>query len=523
MNTNAQPAATEDIYDLLVVGGGINGVGIARDAVGRGLKVALCEKSDLASGTSSASTKLIHGGLRYLEYGEFRLVQQALREREVLLNMAPHIIWPLRFVLPHLPGMRPAWLLRLGLFIYDHLGGREKLPGCSRIDLGHHAAGKPLSDRMRVAFEYSDCWADDSRLVVLNALDAAERGANILTRTTFVSADRGDEAWTANLRRSGGENLTIRARSLVNAAGPWVAKVADCVEGVEPAQEVRLVKGSHLVTRRLFDGNRAYIFQNDDKRIAFAIPFERDFTLIGTTDISHEDSLEGVSITADETGYLIRLVNQYLRSPISESDILWSYSGVRPLLEEEGKNASETSRDYLLELDKQSGCAPLLTVYGGKLTAYRTLAEQALEKLLPALDRNAPAWTAQSTLPGGDIPNADFASFEKAMQRRWPWLDAAILHRLLRAYGTSVEQIVGSAEKSEDLGEQFGAGLSAAEVNYLVGYEFAMTADDVLWRRSKLGLRLDDSQRDALRHRFSVVPKSSRLPMPATSRSAVRL
>lgn len=513
MNTSALPTATDSIQDILVVGGGINGVGIARDAAGRGLNVTLCEKSDLASGTSSASTKLIHGGLRYLEYAEFGLVRQALREREVLLNMAPHIIWPLRFVLPHLPGMRPAWLLRLGLFLYDHLGGREKLSGCSRIDLDQHTAGKPLTGMSRTAFEYSDCWADDARLVALNAVDAAERGATILTRTEFVTAERSEKLWTATLRDSRNREYTIQARSLVNVAGPWVAKVAGRVMRVAPGQSVRLVRGSHLVTPRLHDGDHAYIFQNDDNRIVFAIPYEQDFTLIGTTDVSHDGSLEGVTITDDETRYLIQLINQYFRTPISENDILSSYSGVRPLLEEEGKSASETSRDYLLELDDRSEEAPLLTVYGGKLTAYRILAEQSLDLLLPALRRSAPAWTARSTLPGGDLQNADFASFEKDMQQRWPWLDARRLHRLLRAYGTRVDRIIDGAVKTADLGEQFGADLSEAEVDYLLDHEFAGTTDDILWRRSKLGLRLDEAQCDNLRryidHRRCGVPLAS--------------
>jgi glycerol-3-phosphate dehydrogenase len=482
------------VQDVLVIGGGINGAGIARDAAGRGLSVTLCEQSDLASGTSSASTKLIHGGLRYLEHGNFMMVREALEEREVLLRMAPHIIRPLRFVLPHSLGMRPAWMLRLGLLIYDYLGGRKILPASGRIDLRNHPAGSPLASDLDTAFEYSDCWADDSRLVVLNAMDAAERGAKILTRTRVIAAQRLDDHWSVETRDAAGGARTIEARAVVNAGGPWVASVGTNVGADELTRQVRLVKGSHLVTRRLFDGEQAYIFQGADSRIVFAIPYERDLTLVGTTEVQHASMSENASITSDECRYLLEFVGRYFGRPIAADEIIWTFAGVRPLLDEVGKKSSEVSREYVLDLDSGEGAAPMLTVYGGKLTTYRTLSEKAVSKLQSAIGGSRRPWTAKSCLPGGDIENADFAQFEQDTRRRYAWLDEALLHRLLRAYGTRIEQILRPASKVSDLGHDFGAGLHEAEVGYLLHHEFASTTDDLLWRRSKLGLRLNPAQ-----------------------------
>lgn len=491
-----------ELQDILVVGGGINGAGIARDAAGRGYRVTLCEQSDLASGTSSASTKLIHGGLRYLEHGELKLVREALMEREVLLRMAPHIVWPLRFVLPHNPGMRPAWMLRAGLFIYDHLGGRQVLPPSKRIALRRHPAGGALAEGLSVGFEYSDCWADDSRLVVLNAVDAAERGATILTGTRVVSSQRVEDGWSVETRGPGDRARTIRARAVVNAAGPWVGDVGDRMESGSDTKPVRLVKGSHLVVPRIHEGDQAYIFQEPDGRIVFAIPYERDFTLVGTTETEHDSMLEKPAISAKEQGYLLEAVNRHLRRPLQPRDIVSTFSGVRPLLDEPGKRSTAVSREYVLELDNGDGRAPLLNVYGGKLTSYRTLSEKALAKLQSALGGSRKPWTATSYLPGGDIENADFDRFADDIRRRCSWLDDRVLQRLLRAYGTRVERIIGQASRAADLGFDFGHGLHEAEVDYLCRQEFAATADDILWRRSKLGLRLDGSQRDTLRRRL---------------------
>lgn len=396
-------------YDLLVVGGGINGAGIARDAAGRGLSVLLCEQDDLASHTSSSSTKLIHGGLRYLEYKEFGLVRKALQERETLLRAAPHIIWPLRFVMPHMPNLRPAWLIRIGLFLYDHLAKRELLPGSRGIDMRRHPAGAPLVDSIKRGFVYSDGWVDDARLVVLNALDAQERGARILTRTKLVSAERRDGQWHARLQRADGSTLDVCARAVANAAGPWVGDVLHGALGRGAQHSVRLVKGSHIVTRRLFDHDHAYIFQNPDKRIIFAIPYERDFTLIGTTDVEYRDDPSRVAIDRDETRYLCESINRYFKRKISPADVCWTYSGVRPLLEDENAdNPSAVTRDYRLELDGGDG-APLLSVFGGKITTFRKLAEEATDMLGGALGASRGAWTAGVPLPGGDIADARFA------------------------------------------------------------------------------------------------------------------
>ncbi|ABC38027.1 glycerol-3-phosphate dehydrogenase [Burkholderia thailandensis] len=485
-------------YDLLVVGGGINGAGIARDAAGRGLSVLLCEQDDLASHTSSSSTKLIHGGLRYLEYKEFGLVRKALQERETLLRAAPHIIWPLRFVMPHMPNLRPAWLIRIGLFLYDHLAKRELLPGSRGIDMRRHPAGAPLVDSIKRGFVYSDGWVDDARLVVLNALDAQERGARILTRTKLVSAERRDGQWHARLQRADGSTLDVCARAVANAAGPWVGDVLHGALGRGAQHSVRLVKGSHIVTRRLFDHDHAYIFQNPDKRIIFAIPYERDFTLIGTTDVEYRDDPSRVAIDRDETRYLCESINRYFKRKISPADVCWTYSGVRPLLEDENAdNPSAVTRDYRLELDGGDG-APLLSVFGGKITTFRKLAEEATDMLGGALGASRGAWTAGVPLPGGDIADARFAPFAEAFAKRHPWLPAALARRYARAYGTRAERVIGGAKSLAELGAELAPGLYEAELRYLRDAEWASCADDVLWRRSKLGLHVAPGTLDAV-------------------------
>lgn len=509
---NASPAGTDGrlgasgpgaagsvVADLLIVGGGVNGAGIARDAVGRGMSVVLCEQGDLAGATSSASTKLIHGGLRYLEYYEFRLVREALQEREVLLRAAPHIIWPLRFVLPHDSSMRPAWMVRIGLFLYDHLGKRKLLPGSHGVDLTSAPAGKPLSGGFTKAFEYSDCWVEDSRLVVLNAMDAKARGAEILTRTRCEKAERRDGLWEATLVDvTTGATRTVRARALVNAAGPWVREMIAKRTGVTVDKSVRLVKGSHIVVPKMFEGDHAYIFQNDDRRIVFAIPYERDFTLIGTTDLDYSGDPGAVAISQDEITYMCRAVSRYFAKPVRESDVVWTYSGVRPLFDDASGNASAVTRDYVLEMDEPAGEAPMLSIFGGKITTFRRLAEEATEKLGKALGKGGATWTAAVALPGGDIANADFAGFLAGLKRSRPWLPDALALRLARAYGTRVERLLRDAKGLDDLGMDFGGGVYEAELDYAAREEFAMTGDDFLWRRSKLGLHLDAAIRDAI-------------------------
>jgi glycerol-3-phosphate dehydrogenase len=486
-------------YDLLVVGGGINGAGIARDAAGRGLSVLLCEQDDLAAHTSSASTKLIHGGLRYLEYRQFGLVRKALQERETLLRAAPHIMWPLRFVMPNMPSLRPAWMIRAGLFLYDHLARRELLPASRGIDLRRHPAGAPLVDSLRRGFVYSDGWVDDARLVVLNALDAQERGATILTHTRLISAVRAGGEWHAQLRRADGTSFEIHAGAIANAAGPWVGELLHGALGREASHSVRLVKGSHIVTRRLFDHDHAYIFQNPDKRIIFAIPYEHDYTLIGTTDIEYHGDPAQVAITAGETQYLCDSINRYFRQQISPHDVRWTYSGVRPLLEEEGAdNPSAVTRDYRLELDAPADEAPLLSVFGGKITTFRKLAEEAVEQLGRALQRPAPAWTAGEPLPGGDIPQANFERFAGQFQRQHAWLPADLARRYARAYGTRARHVIGTAHSLDDLGRAFTPGLYEAELRYLHDTEWARSAQDVLWRRSKLGLHVEPGALDSV-------------------------
>ncbi|MFC5476205.1 glycerol-3-phosphate dehydrogenase [Paraherbaspirillum soli] len=484
--------APGEIVDLLVVGGGVNGAGIARDAVGRGLSVLLCEQDDLAAHTSSASTKLIHGGLRYLEHYEFSLVRKALQEREVLLRMAPHIIAPLRFVMPHVSSLRPAWMIRAGLFLYDHLSKREVLPGSRGIDFRRHVAGAPLKKTLTKGFVYSDAAVQDARLVVLNAMDAKERGATILTKTRLLEARQGEQYWDARLLSTAtGAVFNVSARCIVNAAGPWVANLLNGALNTPAQHQIRLVKGSHIVTKRLFDHNHAYIFQNPDQRIVFAIPYEKDFTLIGTTDVEYTGDPSKVAISEEEIAYLCESVNRYFEVAVSSEQVVWSYAGVRPLLEEEVANPSAVTRDYKLELKAEPNRAPVLSVFGGKITTYRRLAEEAMEHLQPLFGYKKAHWTAHAPLPGGDMPNADFAGFLKQFQAAHAWLPAALAERYARAYGTRAAQLLDGIRDLAGLGELFGADLYEAEARYLVRNEWALSADDILWRRSKLGLRLD--------------------------------
>ncbi|WP_243375269.1 glycerol-3-phosphate dehydrogenase [Microvirga solisilvae] len=480
------------VTDLLIVGGGINGAGIARDAVGRGLSVVLCEQGDLAGYTSSASTKLIHGGLRYLEYYEFRLVREALFERERLLNSAPHIIWPLRFILPHEKGIRPAWFVRLGLFLYDHLAPRKKLPGTETIKLTKHPAGEGLKPGFDTAFVYSDCWVEDSRMVALNALDAFEKGADIRVRTKLTSARREGKIWVATLQNTEtGETQDVRAKVIVNAGGPFVADVLNAKLGLNTTKNVRLVKGSHIVVPKLFDTEQAFILQNTDKRIVFAIPYQEKFTLIGTTDIPVESVPDKkVEISADEVQYLCNIVNHFFKKQVTPAEVVWSYSGVRPLFDDGSSNASAVTRDYVFDMDAPEGQAPVLSIFGGKITTFRKLSEHALEELKAYFPDMKGSWTEAAKMPGGDIIDADFDKFLKTVRQRWAFLPEQMSYRLSRAYGTRILELLGDAKSMADLGEDFGAGLTAAEINYLMRHEWARTAEDVLWRRSKLGLHV---------------------------------
>lgn len=489
---------TDDAFDLAIIGGGINGCGIARDAAGRGWSVFLCDRGDLGSGTSSASTKLIHGGLRYLEHYEFRLVREALMEREVLWGIAPHIIWPLRFVLPHHRRLRPAWLLRLGLLLYDHLGGRKRLPPTRTLDLRSDPAGAALNPAFTRGFAYSDCWVEDSRLVVLNARDAADRGAEIAPRTACVYAERRDSLWVMGLRDAvNGTERTIRARALVNAAGPWVANVAGSVVRANVPAPTRLVQGSHVVVRKLYENDAAYIFQNADGRIFFVIPYEREFNLIGTTDQDYTGDPSDVRISPEEIGYLCRSTAEYLRQPVTPDQVVWSYSGVRPLFDDGSSAPEQATRDYVLKLDAPSDAPPLLTVFGGKITTYRRLAGTALSMLqphLPPVGRRKPGWTGRTPLPGGDFPMEGFEVLVASAAERYPFMPPATLRRLFRAYGTRAEAVIGDAAHFADLGAVLGADLTEAELRYLIAAEWARTADDVVWRRSKLGLHLTPAE-----------------------------
>ena len=490
--------------DVLVVGGGINGCGIARDLAGRGLKVVLCEKDDLAQATSSSSTKLIHGGLRYLEYNEFSLVRKALAEREVLLRSAPHIMWPLRFVMPHDPGMRPVWMIRVGLFLYDHLARREVLPGSRTVDLRRHPAGAPLQPRFTKGFVYSDGWVDDARLVALNAIDAMERGATVLTRWRCRDAQRSADSWQVTLDSADGAFHTLNARALVNAAGPWAAQFLSEHAHLSNPKALRLVKGSHIVVPRLFDHGHAYIFQNPDKRIIFAIPYEHDFTLIGTTDVEHHGAIGAAKIDESEIDYLCEQASRYFAKAVVPGDVVWTYSGVRPLLDDESGDPSAVTRDYSLDLDTAQ--APLLTVWGGKITTFRRLAEDAADLLMQPLGVDAArgAWTHGAFLPGGNLdkwigparrPDTDFERFEQTVRRRYAQFDAAVLHRLARAYGARIDRVIGDADSP---GAQVAPGLFECELHYLHDHEWARSADDVLWRRSKLGLHYSAEERAAV-------------------------
>jgi glycerol-3-phosphate dehydrogenase len=482
-------------YDIMIIGGGVNGCGIARDAAGRGLHVALAEMNDLASATSSASTKLFHGGLRYLEYYKFRLVREALVEREVLLQAMPHISWPMRFVLPLHKEMRPAWLIRLGLFMYDSMGGRKILPGTRTVNLKQDEVGTPLKAKFTKAFEYSDCWVQDSRLVVLNARDAAERGADIFTRTKVVSAEREGDLWKITLSDEHGER-DVYAKVLVNAGGPWVADIVKNAVKLDTREGVRLVRGSHIVTKKLFDHDRAYFFQGSDNRIIFAIPYEDDFTLIGTTDQDHDGDPSNPVCTDAEADYLRKFASEYFELPIQKSDIVWSYSGVRPLYDDGASSATEATRDYVLTL-RDNG-APLLNVFGGKITTYRRLAEATLAKLTPFFPDARGEWTKHAHLPGGDFPVDGVQDQIEALVLKFPFLDHFWAGRLVRTYGTDAARLLEGAKSKEDLGEDFGASLTKAEVDWLMDNEFAQTAEDILWRRTKLGLRLRPAEAEWL-------------------------
>ena len=493
-----------EIYDLAVVGGGINGCGIAADAAGRGLSVFLCERDDLASHTSSASSKLIHGGLRYLEHYEFRLVREALAEREVLLAKAPHIVRPLRFILPHRPHLRPAWLIRAGLFLYDHLGKRERLPASRGLRLG---AGSPLKAEISRAFEYSDCWVDDARLVLLNAMAAREHRAHVHTRTRCVSARRSKGLWHLHLERADGSLLSIRARALVNAAGPWVADFLRGELKQQPAYGIRLIQGSHIVVPRLYDDEHAYILQNEDQRIVFVIPWLERFSLIGTTDREYRGDPAHVRISPEETDYLLRVVNAHFKRQLSRDDILHSYSGVRPLCDDESDQPAAITRDYTLALAGMPGEAPLLSVFGGKLTTYRKLAEAAMDLLAPTFPHLPPAWTARAPLPGGENMDSREALADKLVER-FGWLDRDLALRWAGTYGSRSWRLLDGVQRQSDLGEHLGAGLYGREVDYLCREEWAQTAEDILWRRTKLGLFMTPGQQARLREYLtgSVVP-----------------
>jgi len=485
------------MYDLLIIGGGINGAGIARDAAGRGLKVYLCEKDDLASHTSSASTKLIHGGLRYLEQYDFSLVRKALKEREVLLNLAPHIIWPMRFVLPHLKGLRPKWLIRLGLFFYDHMGGRKELPATSTVRRGTSGKLSPLKTDIDFAFEYSDCWVDDSRLVALNAVDAAEMGAVIETRSECKKLERHSDHWEADIQ-SGGVIKKIKAKQIVNAAGPWVDDLLNqALSSTIDKSKVRLVKGSHIITRPLFKGSHAYLFQNPDGRIVFAIPYLNNaFTLIGTTDIAFTGNRNNAEISEDEIQYLCDAASEYFEAPIEPNDVVSSYSGIRPLYDDQEADASAVTRDYVLSYDDTK--APILSVFGGKITTYRKLAEDALDILGQNIQDLKDEWTLSKALAGGNIPQSDFDGFLTEQKTTFAWLDEEVVSRMARTYGTRLSSILRNATSTKDLGTHYGHGLYGREVEYLVAHEFAQTSEDILFRRTKLGLFMTEGQIDRL-------------------------
>lgn len=488
--------------DLFVIGGGVNGAGIARDAAGRGLSVALCEKDDLAQGTSSRSGKLVHGGLRYLEYYEFRLVREALIEREVLLKAAPHIIWPMRFVLPHSPTDRPAWLVRLGLFLYDNLGGRKRLPGTRTLDLRRDPQGAAIKKDYTKGFEYSDCWVDDARLVVLNAIDAHEKGAVVLPRTACTSLRQTDGGWLVTVEDT--ETKTTRefsAKAVVNAAGPWVNDIIGRIAGSNSRRSVKLVKGSHIIVPKFWEGQQAYLVQNTDKRVIFINPYEGDKALIGTTDIAYEGDPAHVEADADEVAYLIAAVNRYFKHPLTTDDVIETFSGVRPLFDDGQGNPSAVTRDYVFDLDQSRG-APLLNIFGGKITTFRKLAEHAVQELKPFFPDMAADWTAKTPLPGGDIVDADFETFLGDVCARYPWLPRALAKHYARLYGTRIALVIGSATDLDGLGAQFGPLLYAAEVDYLIAHEWASCAEDILERRTKHGLTMAAAEAQLLKDWF---------------------
>lgn len=497
------------VFDLLIVGGGINGVGIARDAAGRGLNVALCEKDDLSSGTSWASSKLIHGGLRYLEHYEFRLVRESLAEREVLLHIAPHLVHPLRFILPHVSELRPAWTIRAGLLLYDHLSRRVSLPGSTWLNLNKSPFGAGLKPELRTGFSYFDCQVDDARLVIANARAAAALGAKIMVRTECLGARTVDGIWQADLEdRNTGTRTTVKARALINVAGPWVAQVRDSITGSGVGRPVRLIKGSHIVVPRVHDGEYAFILQNDDGRVIFVIPFEGQYSLIGTTEVEVEGVPENLTISEQEIHYLCRAVARYLRRPPSERDVVWSFAGLRPLFGEDGGSLSEITRDYELNVDLVAGAAPVLTVYGGKLTTYRCLAEQVLARLKPHLPHMKAPWTQRVTLPGGDVAGGDLGGLVQRLVQERNGLPHELLTALVHRHGTLAAEVLGNAQEVQALGIHFGADLYACEVDYLIEHEWARSADDVLWRHTKTGLRLSKAQHaqvaDYLARRFQL-------------------
>ncbi|MBB3185717.1 glycerol-3-phosphate dehydrogenase [Halomonas fontilapidosi] len=509
---------SREVLDLFVIGGGINGTGIANDAAGRGLSVGLCEQGDLAGATSSASSKLIHGGLRYLEHHEFRLVREALREREVLLAKAPHIIWPLRFILPHRPHLRPAWVLRAGLFLYDHLGKRRRLPGSRGLRLSPHQGLAPDITR---GFEYSDCWVDDARLVVLNAIQARDNGADIRVRTRCLGAREVDGLWQVELEElDTGKRLTRRCRTLVNAAGPWVEQVVHRQAQRQSRYGVRLIQGSHLIVPRLNHDDRAYILQNDDGRIVFVLPYEEDFSLIGTTDRRYEGDPSHVAAGEEEVDYLLSVVNGYFRTQLSRDVVIRTFSGVRPLCDDESADPSAMTRDYTLDLDTDG--PPVLSVFGGKITTYRKLAEAALASLEPHLPRMSPPWTTQALLPGGDI--GDPASFEQQLLATYPFLDTAQARRFARSYGSLCVEFLDGRDSQAALGQAFGAGLTAAEVDYLIEQEWAGSLEDILWRRTKLALHLNAVETQALAEYLDerLGQRDSHQTLPATAPHRLR-
>ena len=509
------------VYDIAIIGGGINGCGIARDAAGRGLRVMLAEMNDFGGATSSASTKLFHGGLRYLEYFEFNLVRKALIEREVLLKAMPHISWPMRFVLPlhkgmrfdaetptsrllvrfmpWLRGRRPDWLIRLGLFLYDTLGGREILPGTAALDLRSDPAGKPLQDKFAKGFEYSDCWIEDSRLVLLNARDAEKRGATMRSRCAVTKAERVGDLWHISFKDSqSGTSETVQAKMLVNAGGPWVENIIHQTAGINSSEGVRLVRGSHIVTRKLFEHDKSYFFQGSDGRIIFAIPYEQDFTLIGTTDQDHSNPDARPECSEEERDYLLGFASEYFAKPVTKEDVVWSYSGVRPLYDDGASSASAATRDYVLTVNQPDGTAPILNVFGGKITTYRKLAENALVDIAPFFPNLSGPWTAGVPLPGGDLAVADVEDRLAQLLRDYPFLTPRWALRLFRAYGTEAWDMLGTAQSAADLGRDFGATLSEQELRWSIANEYTKTAEDMIWRRSKLGLRLSQKEITAL-------------------------